>query len=263
MTIFYYSATGNSASVAMLLSGIFKTPMIAMQEVITADDPKQYLKDDTEIILVSPVHAWNVSQVVRIFLEFLIKQNYHCRRIYNVFTCGDDCGRANLMIQKLAKPIVTIHTYSFSVQMPNTYILLPGFDVDSEEVELKKLSALKERIQRIATAIKDCSDIKELYTAGRFAWLKTHILGQFFWKYMVKQQKFHATGTCNGCGLCQLLCPIGCIYLDVMRRPVWKSRCLQCLACLHYCPQRAINWGNQTQTKGRYHNPLVDISKKI
>lgn len=234
-----------------------------MQDVITDDNPQQYLKEEEDVILVSPVHAWSMSEVLRVFLEFLIKRNYRCRHIYNVFTCGDDCGRADRMVERLASQIATAGTVCMAIQMPNTYILLPTFDVDDKATEEKKLNAMPEKVQRIVNAIINTHDFKNLYIAGRFAWLKTHVLGKFFWKYWVKKQRFYATNACNGCGLCQLLCPINRIYLDVMRRPVWKGRCFQCLACLHYCPQRAIEWGNQTQSKGRYHNPLVNLSKRV
>ena len=39
----------------------------------------------------------------------------------------------------------------FSVTMPNNYVLLPGFDVDSEELERKKLAESVAELKRINT----------------------------------------------------------------------------------------------------------------
>ena len=33
--------------------------------------------------------------------------------------------------------------------------------------------------------------------------------------------------------------------------PTWQGHCTQCLACLHGCPTRAIDYGPFTHSKGR------------
>ena len=38
--------------------------------------------------------------------------------------------------------------------MPNNYILMPGFDVDSKEVETEKLKKAPERLKSIISFIK-------------------------------------------------------------------------------------------------------------
>ena len=64
--------------------------------------------------------------------------------------------------------------------MPNTYILLPGFDTDANEVVRKKLAASRPRVEEIASAIL-CSDFsKPLYVAGSFARLKTSLVYPLF-----------------------------------------------------------------------------------
>ena len=43
----------------------------------------------------------------------------------------------------------------YSVIMPNNYILLPGFDVDSKEVERQKLEDAPAAVAAIAAAIRE------------------------------------------------------------------------------------------------------------
>ncbi|MFA7034063.1 MAG: EFR1 family ferrodoxin, partial [Bacteroidales bacterium] len=71
-----------------------------------------------------------------------------------------------------------------------------------------------------------------------------------FIKYTYKT-KFYATEACNHCGLCAKLCPMNNITIkDGV--PAWSEKCVQCLACINRCPQRAIEYGNITKNKGRY-----------
>ena len=46
-------------------------------------------------------------------------------------------------------------------------------------------------------------------------------------------------------------CPVGNIRL-VDGHPVWGKQCIHCMACLHFCPRKVIQYGKATQKKGRY-----------
>lgn len=50
----------------------------------------------------------------------------------------------------------------------------------------------------------------------------------------------------------QKLCPLNNITLQ-NARPVWGSNCTQCMACICYCPTRAIEYGKKSAGKPRYH----------
>jgi len=43
------------------------------------------------------------------------------------------------------------------------------------------------------------------------------------------------------------------------RRPVWQHNCERCLACIHWCPCEAIEYGKKTVKRRRYHNPNIKI----
>jgi Fe-S-cluster-containing hydrogenase component 2 len=58
------------------------------------------------------------------------------------------------------------------------------------------------------------------------------------------------------------VCPVNNIII-VDGKPHWQHRCQQCLACLHYCPEIAIQYGDKTLKKGRYHHPEVSAKDLI
>ena len=35
---------------------------------------------------------------------------------------------------------------------------------------------------------------------------------------------------------------------------VWAGKCIGCLSCYHHCPNKAIQYGNYTKTKGQFVN---------
>ena len=73
-----------------------------------------------------------------------------------------------------------------------------------------------------------------------------------FYPLFVKANPFTASDVCIGCGKCEKLCPLNNITLQ-NARPVWGTNCTQCMACICYCPTRAIEYGKKSAGKPRYH----------
>lgn len=259
--IFYFTGTGNSAWVAKRLSTILNEPCISVTEC--TGSPYVYnISDQERILLVTPVHSWGPAVRMVQFIRNLKINGYNNQPVYLICCCGDDCGYTNRIVEaELKKKDIPLNGY-FSIQMPNNYLLLPGFDVDSKTVERSKLDNADRRIQKIAEAITN-HHTTALYTQGSLPYLKSRLVYPIFARYFRKRISFYATEACTKCGLCVRTCPSGCITLTGEEgAPVWnkKGECTQCLACLHLCPQRAIEYGNITKRKGRYHHP--DYFKK-
>ncbi len=74
------------------------------------------------------------------------KQYYIYNYVFSVATCGDDAGNAIGIIKKeLNNKEMTLNS-GFSIIMPNNYIILG--DVDSKEVERRKLENAKNKIKK-------------------------------------------------------------------------------------------------------------------
>jgi ferredoxin len=64
--------------------------------------------------------------------------------------------------------------------------------------------------------------------------------------------------TCNRCGICEKICPVDNIALE-NGKPAWLGHCQQCLACIQFCPQRAIQYGDETHGRERYRHPEIRV----
>lgn len=255
--IFYFSGTGNSLWAAKELSKVFDEPLISIAETMKADNDELVysLQPEEKIFFVYPVHSWGPAVLVRDFIAHLKLQAYVGQPVYSVCTCGDECGYAEHKIGKWLRRKGLTLTGSYSLQMPNNYILLPGFDVDSKEVEAQKLQDAPARLAAIVDAIRGTA-CEELYHTGSMPFLKSQLVYPLFVRYAIKQNSFYATEACISCGLCVKRCPTRTITMEKGKLPRWKKEtCVQCLACIHSCPERAIEYGNISKKKGRYHHP--------
>ena len=61
---------------------------------------------------------------------------------------------------------------------------------------------------------------------------------------------------CIGCGKCVEPCPLKNISLE-NGHPKWNGHCTMCMACYHYCPVNAIQYGKATEGKGQYYFGMV------
>jgi ferredoxin len=75
-------------------------------------------------------------------------------------------------------------------------------------------------------------------------------------------EKFLADEKCNGCSICESICPVGNVLMDG-GTPRWLNRCEQCLACMQWCPQEAIQFGTQTSAWGRFHHPGIRMEELL
>ena len=200
--------------------------------------------------LVFPIHAWGMPRAVEAFLRQL-RTDRTPYYIYMVCTCGDDIGRTDRLLARMLKQKGLPLDAAFSVRMPNTYVALPGFEVDSKELAQEKLAAVPERLAQIAAAINGRARGVRDVVPGAMPWLKSKVLRPLFYRLFCGDHGFRTTEACNGCGRCAKVCPVRNIRLSD-QRPQWQGRCTDCLACFHHCPQRAIRYGRWTEGKGQW-----------
>lgn len=245
--IYYFSGNGNSRHVAQRLATALGDCTTRIDHT-TLSAAESCITTDRHVIWVCPVYSWGLPLPVK---EFISRVNANGATHFLVLTCGDDTGMAHRDWRRLCDRRGWDAAATFSVQMPNTYTLLPGFDVDKPEIAAKKIDAATGRIDFIARRIKDGWRGDDV-TKGRFPRFKTSVIYPRFMKYGVHPERFCCdTKRCISCGRCEAACPMGNVRL-IDSRPRWESDCALCLACYHICPVHAVNYGKATISKGQY-----------
>lgn len=248
--IFWFSGTGNSLWLAQRLHEATGETLIPMGEAMTRGDTVYALAEHERIGFVFPIYGWNMPRVVRQFISRLQLSNYKNNYTYFACTCGDDMGTTEAQVARLLASKGWKLGGAYALKMPNTYVCLPGFDVDSLSVAGEKLRQAPAAAERICQMVLEKRRVKHMTLPGRMPWTKTHILGTFFHRFLTDSRRFHAEDTCIGCGKCAAACPLHNITMQ--DRPSWGADCTMCLSCYHHCPHHAVAYGTATRNKGQY-----------
>lgn len=246
--IFYFSGTGNSKEIAIRLS---KATNDSAQSIMNYHES---FIDATDAVLgfVFPVYGWNVPSPLKDFIrrtQIKVSANTY---IYAVCTCGDDIGRTDdIFIELLSTQNLKCDAF-WSILMPDTYIGLPGFYLDAPNEKNHKLQLAWKRISNISEQVLKCN--RNCFDAnnGKFAWIKTYILGSVFHKHLTGDHLFKVSPACTHCKKCAKVCPMNNITFSEQGTPIWNHHCVDCLSCYHHCPAAAIEYGRFSKGKGQY-----------
>ena len=275
--IFYFSGTGNSLAVARgIAEKLGDTDIISISSYMknspregwqasghsTRHEPDGVfvasvsldLSSSERIGIVFPVYMWGLPLIVRRFLE---NCNFSSNSyIFAVATYGGSCGVAFDQICGIFDCKGLKLASEFGFLMPGNYI--PLYPISSD----KKLNKLFIKTDKSIEEISKKIESKEQAKLKKMPWI-----GRKFFAFIYKKMsphipeakvKFFVDERCDSCGVCEKVCPVCNIKL-IDGRPVWDKKCEQCLACLHWCPKEAIQFGNSTSKRKRYHHPSVAL----
>lgn len=250
--IIFFSGTGNSHFVARELGKLLnEEDILHLNGEILYDPSKSHLKtEDKRIIWVFPTYSWGVPPVIKRYINECYFEGADTAQHYMVTTCGDDIGESASQWRKLIANRNWIAANAYSVIMPNTYVLMKGFDVDSPELAAQKLKNAPSRIKEIADRINKKIEGDSLIK-GSWPYIKTAIVYPYFVRFCMSPKPFRTNANCNGCGKCVRACPMDNITMGA-KCPQWHDRCALCLRCYHICPNDAVEYGNATKDKGQY-----------
>lgn len=247
--IFVFSGTGNSLWAAKKIS-----EKLENCEVVSMGCHREYtLSDEYDVIgFVYPTYYRGIPAKVQDFVMQIDVQNNKKAYFFAVATCGSVNTACNATVQLrnlLEQKGITL-SYAEKLDMFSNYIIM--YDMrDSVEEETRQSACDLELIihnikkRTVKQTEPGVKPIEQLIYKGFFR-LAPHM-----------DKHFNVSDACIHCGICQKVCPVNNIDFGQDKKPYFKHHCEQCLACLHQCPTKAINYKDKTQKRKRYTHPDI------
>ncbi|MBQ3007361.1 MAG: EFR1 family ferrodoxin [Clostridia bacterium] len=240
--VYYFSATGNSKHAAEVIAAKTGDTAVSIADILNGRAEIKEKNGKTGFVF--PVYFWGLPEIIKRFASLPEVKNSLGDYVYCVITCGATTGTADKM---LAKRLGRKLDYSFSLKMPDNYVVL--YDPSPKEKAKKFLAHADKELETVCEDINSLAKKRAGSTAGELKSLFVPHLYDFF----RTTKKFYADDKCTSCGLCAKNCPDGAIEMK-NGKPVWiKSKCQHCTACINRCPTEAVQFGKGTQTRRRYN----------
>jgi Pyruvate/2-oxoacid:ferredoxin oxidoreductase delta subunit len=208
--------------------------------------------------IIFPVHIWGLPhRVIRFINHLKMKPKTYA---FAVAVNAGQLAATLLQLQKLMATKTLTLSSGYSIVLPSNYIPWGGpGPVESQKQLFRKA---QEKIETIAHAV-----LRSERNKVEKGPLWQNILFSWFYKMSFKQvpkmdKRFWADEKCNSCEICYKVCPDGNIEMK-NEKPSWLHRCEQCLACIQWCPQEAIQYGKKTVKYQRYHHPEVTLKNML
>ncbi len=252
--IYYYTGTGNSLWVAREVQ---KKLIDAQLESVHAQFNKNTFQEADLIAFVFPVHIWGVPRAVLNFIEKL--PDLKSKKIFAYAVNAGQVSRTLIQLDEVLKEKGSRLSYGFSLAMPSNYIPWGGPCDNSAQMDLfaeAKFSVSKNL--RLVTEEKPGGIEKgPLWQRLLFT-----LIYKISYKHVpTMDKKFFADERCNACGICSKVCPVNNIVIN--DKPIWQNHCEQCLACIQWCPQECLQYGDKTKNYKRYHHPEITLKDMI
>ena len=247
MTIFYFTSTGNSLSVAKRIGGT----LISIPQIINNSNLEY---SDDVIGIVFPIYGFFIPKMVRIFLS---KARLSADYIFAVGTYGNLPGACMCNMQKYALKYGNRIDYAESLLMVDNY--LPGFNVKDQIAKLPE----KKTEENLLRIIYDIKSRKKLTVSAALGWKFITAVIQTGEKLVMKgtqAQGYTINDNCTKCGICAKVCPSNNIFIN--EKVTFSDECEWCLGCVHLCPQNAIHIKSEKSAE-RWLNPDTTIADII
>ncbi len=245
--IYYFSGTGNSFTIAQKLAVRLNSEIVGIAGL------REGLVDclNQAVGIVFPVYMYRPP---RLAVDFM-RRIKNARYLFAVAVNGGDPGDALPFTEKLLKQSNLVLNAGFQVRMPDNYLPFGGPPSEAEQAEM--FLKADERVQEIAQTV----DVLGAHREKSPSIIKTRIFPGLwyalgYWAIPFSDKSYIVGDNCNGCGVCERVCPVGNITMTE-GKPVWNRKCEQCMACIQWCKETAIEIGKKTKGIPRYTHPKV------
>ncbi|MEN6594266.1 MAG: EFR1 family ferrodoxin [Clostridiaceae bacterium] len=266
-TIYYFSGTGNSLRAAQVIAKALGNTEIVSMRCNPAEVPAM----DSDIIgFVFPIYHWTLHEAAKEFVEHVrINPNAY---IFAVSTlCRINGDAFEVLDQLLQQKGARLHYGKRVFSVANLCIVYTPFPSE------------KRRVPATERALEKTAD--ELNKRVERPYSKAGLLTRLIYPKMMPKYRavqadldygFFTSDACVSCGVCARVCPKKNIEL-ADGRPVFLHHCSCCMACIAYCPNKAIQYRYPPEQRAeldtlftrmmklpenrkRYHHPLVSAA---
>lgn len=241
--IYYFSGTGNSLKTALSIQKTLRNC-----DVISMGSEPGVPGKVLSIGFVFPSYYGGVPRRVLQFIAKLDASGHENTYVYAVVTFGSVAGSVLRELERALQGRGLSLAYSANLKAFANYVVL--YDMSNKVAE--KTAQTKVDLQPILVAIAQQQRTKEKepsLLARLYSYLSKRDMSKM-------DEKFVVRASCTSCGRCVKVCPVHNIKLEI-GVPHWLGKCEQCMACIQWCPECAIDYGEKTRRRGRYTNSEI------
>lgn len=245
MTIFYYTTTGNSLSVARAFDG-------KNYSMVSWRHQTSFYEDDI-IGFVFPCYRLSIPIIVE---NFLRDNHIQGKYVFAVITYGQLLMGAEKELQRIGGKYGVNFDYINKVEMIDN--ALNFFNMERQ----KRIHSEKRVEEALGKIVLDVKNRKLKTVQGCF--IASFISRRGYQSYRRKigacDQQLSIESHCNQCGVCLRVCPVQNIILNDAIE--FCGKCQACFSCAHHCPQSAIRVSGE-KSRERYRHPSISLEDII
>ena len=261
--IYVYSGTGTSLSIAGNIGKqLGDTEIKLIPNLLEKTVNNEIIAESERVGFIFPNYFGGIPAIVLKFIEILNleKTNY----IFSVIPAGGGQGYTLKFLEmELAKKGKKLNYGKYVTGISNYivgwyYSLLAKTDKQRIEI-VKKLEEVSKNIS------DDILSKKNEVEKSKFI---MYMVNQILTPKRIKNdtrlwdKEFSVNKNCIGCRTCEKICQIKNIKMD-NNKPVFQHNCQRCMACIQYCPKKAIGFKEKPLTKPRSFHPDYPAEKFI
>lgn len=257
--MYFASGTGNTYRIAKTIEETANKKGVKTRTVLTTDgNPQSEIEDSSGFLLgiAMPTHGFTVPWYVMKFL-FRLPRRKETHAFMISTRAGTKAGKkvwwglsaSSLWLTALILSLKGYKVRGFrGIDMPSNWMMVhPAYPAKAAEfiIDYSKERAA-EFITKILSGKKHIVNGMNIYDLIMgIALLPVSLLFIILGKVFMGKLLF-ANNKCNSCGICADNCPVGAIKMKGSKKPwpYWSYNCENCMRCISYCPQKAVEAGH-------------------
>lgn len=253
--IFYFSGTGNSLLLGRRIAAQIKEAELLPAVSLYGGNSRKVEADAVGFVF--PVYCLDMPGFIR---EIIDKNDFSCvRYFFAAVTCGGTPGNALSSLDGTLREKGKKLNCGFEVKMGDNSIVY----VTSQEKLKQRLESLEYVSSEIAAMVNKRETMGQGYEfKADSVSMKNMMIEALSMDFKINR-KSALKERCSLCGLCTDVCPVKNVKI-VNENVEWGDNCIQCFACLNWCPQSAIRFGKiEPGPKQQYRCPGISAADII